>query len=111
MSGDADSRPYSYGRSRDKNVDFVLFYKKFEIRYDLIVSDETVEGYLNLFEIFRETKDDDHADELRKDTNWEETDVDHNRIEEAYVEVETPEKTDYPMLLRLTEHEKQDASA
>jgi hypothetical protein len=110
MLGDDVSRPYSYGRSRDKNIDLVLFYKKFEIRYDLIVSDQEVEGYLNLSEIFRETRDDDHADELRKETNWEENDVDHNRIEEAYVESENPEKTDYPMLLRLPEHENQDTA-
>jgi hypothetical protein len=108
MLGDVDSRPSSYGRSKEKSLDPFLLYEKFKILYDLIVSDREVEEHLNLLEIFREIKDDDHADELREDTNWEETDVDHNKLEEAYFESEKPEKTDYKELLRTPEQENQD---
>ena len=74
MLGDAETRPSSYGRKCESYVDPSIFYKKFEIRYDLIVSDHLVEEYLSLFEIFREIKDDDHADEFTMDSNWQVTD-------------------------------------
>jgi len=111
MLGDVASRPYSYGRNKEKFLDPTLFYEKFKIRYDLTVSDQEIEEYTDLLSILIEMINDDHADELRRDTNWEETDVDHNRLEEAYFESEKHEKTDYIRLLRPLEQENRDLPA
>ena len=74
MLGDAGNRPYSYGRSKGKSLDPALFYEKFKIRYDLILPDQEVEERIDLLEILREIKDDDHADRLisvrQQWTNW-----------------------------------------
>ncbi|NIO23071.1 MAG: hypothetical protein GTN38_03540 [Candidatus Aenigmarchaeota archaeon] len=78
MLVDAETRPSLHGRNKEKSIDPSLFYEKFKIRYDLIVPDHVIGEYLNLLEIFREIRYDDHADELiLEENNWRATDRDH----------------------------------
>ena len=99
MLGDAETRPSSYGRKCESYVGPSIFYEKFEIRYDLIVSDHLVGEYLSLLEIFREIKDDDHADEFTTDTNWQATDKNLRDGNMPYdVQGEAVRETDYESL-------------
>jgi len=73
MLGDAETRPSSYGNKKGKYLDFQP-YRLPGMAHDLILFDPECKEYLGLVEIFREIKDDDHADEFTMDSNWQATD-------------------------------------
>jgi|GEM_PF-1887441 len=91
MPADAGNRP-SYGRSKAIFPAPALFYEKFEMRYDLILPDREVGERMDLLEIFREIRDDDHADEFTADTNAQATDKNHRDGNMPYDALEDPQK-------------------
>lgn len=81
MLGDDVFRPSEYGRSKEKLIHPALSHPALSyVRRDIAVSDYEVEEYTNLTEIFREIRDDDHADEFTEDNNWQATDKDHRNV-------------------------------